>query len=538
MADKCLLWVGAALPWTFVGLYIVRRGREREYFASFTNAAFSQKIVEPFYLITCATFTLLFLWALFVRKRPGEHRLLVHAICQACAVHSALVVYFTGTLTSSLWIAVVGGLMVGLVVFGLGPMIAASVTVCSITFVTGLGSALGYLPYAPWLSSLPFSDGVLRIPTAGAVLLLHVILGLLVMLAAMSVYVISEWRKREGQVVEFSELLKKMFGRYLSPEVMNSLIQNPEALELGGQRRRVTILMTDLRGFTAMAERMEPERFVHMLNAYYEVMVETIEKFQGTVNEIIGDALLVIFGAPQEMPDRAKRAVACAIAMQNAMGKINEKNRSEGLPELEMGIGLNEAEVIVGNIGSTRRSKFTVIGSGVNLASRIESYSVGGQVLVSQSVADACGGILRIDGRQDVLPKGSQNPLTIYEVGGIGGDYQSVLERQADELQKPHRLLRFRLTPLDGKHVGESVGESEVLGLSGRGARLRESVSAMEAGANVKLNLLGVPPQLARLDFYAKILSKPEGDGSMPIRFTAVPSEVAAYFEGLMERGS
>jgi len=120
------------------------------------------------------------------------------------------------------------------------------------------------------------------------------------------------------KLAELAALLKKMFGRYLSTEIMNSLIENPSALELGGERRRVTIMMTDLRGFTALSERLEPEQVVQMLNAYFEVMVEVVPKYNGSINEIIGDALLVIFGAPQEMPDRTQRAIACAIDMQNA----------------------------------------------------------------------------------------------------------------------------------------------------------------------------------------------------------------------------
>src|SRR5262245_2316922 len=175
---------------------------------------------------------------------------------------------------------------------------------------------------------------------------------------------------------EMAGLLRRMFRRYLSPEVMNALIENPASLELGGEKRRVTIMMTDLRGFTATAERLPPEQVVHLLNGYLEVMVEVIVKHQGTINEIIGDALLVFFGAPRDMPDRAQRAVACAIEMQNAMTRVNERNRAAGLPELEMGIGLNDAEVVVGNIGTSHRSKYAAVGSGVNMTSRIESYTV------------------------------------------------------------------------------------------------------------------------------------------------------------------
>ncbi len=190
-----------------------------------------------------------------------------------------------------------------------------------------------------------------------------------------------------------AEFLKDMFGRYLSEEVTSTLLENPDMVKLGGEKRRVTIMMSDLRGFTALAERLEPEQVVQILNAYFEVMVDVLLKYNATINEIIGDALLVLFGAPQEMPDRAERAIACAIEMQNAMARVNEHNRSQGLPEIEMGIGLNDEEVIVGNIGSSKRSKYGVVGSGVNMTSRIESYSVGGQILISDSVRKEAGDI-------------------------------------------------------------------------------------------------------------------------------------------------
>ncbi len=212
---------------------------------------------------------------------------------------------------------------------------------------------------------------------------------------------------------EEKKFVKDIFGRYLSTEVMKSLIENPSALELGGEKRTVTIMMTDLRGFTAMSERLKPEQVVQMLNTYFEVIVDVVLKYNGTINEIIGDALLVIFGAPQEMSDRTQKSIACAIEMQNVMAEVNEENRAQGLPELEMGIGINETEVIVGNIGSSKRSKYSVVGSGVNMTSRIESYTVGGQILISDSARQAAGEVLRIDAQRDVLPKGAETPLRI-----------------------------------------------------------------------------------------------------------------------------
>ena len=176
-----------------------------------------------------------------------------------------------------------------------------------------------------------------------------------------------ELRIARREATELSEFLKKMFGRYLSREVMESLLEDPAALELGGERRNVTIMITDLRGFTAVTESLEPEQVVRMLNNYFEVMVEVIHQYHGTINEIVGDSLLVIFGAPQEVPDRAQKAIACAIAMQNAMVQVNRENCALGLPELEMGIALHDTEVIVGNIGSSKRIKYSVVGSGVNI---------------------------------------------------------------------------------------------------------------------------------------------------------------------------
>ena len=337
------------------------------------------------------------------------------------------------------------------------------------------------------------------------------------------------------KLAEMAALLKKMFGRYLSTEVMNSLIEDPSTLELGGERRSVTIMMTDLRGFTALSERLEPEQVVEMLNAYFEVMVEVVLKYNGTINEIIGDALLIIFGAPQEMSDRSQQAIACAIEMQNAMAEVNEQNRAQGLPELEMGIGLNETEVIVGNIGSTKRSKYAVVGSGVNMTSRIESYTVGGQILISESVRQEAGEVLRIDTQRDVLPKGSETPLRIYEVGGIAGRFNLALEEKEPTLVTLARQIPLRYTVLEGKDVGKK-------GLQGSVARLSKNCAEITLGApveimtNLKMNLRDVDQKLAAKDFYGKVTGRSGEKGfTHMVRFTSVPPEVDAYFQALLQ---
>jgi adenylate cyclase len=356
---------------------------------------------------------------------------------------------------------------------------------------------------------------------------------------ALSNFRASKLLEQSSQELEKSlALLKTMFGRYLSTEVMASLIKNPSALELGGEKRSVTIMMTDLRGFTALSEQLDPEQVVHILNSYFEVMVEVVLKFQGTINEIIGDALLIIFGAPQEMPDRSQRAIACAIKMQNAMAEVNEQNLAQGLPELEMGIGLNETEVIVGNIGSSKRSKYTVVGSGVNMTSRIESYSVGGQILISESVRHEAGEILRIDAQREVRPKGAETPLKIYEVGGIAGPYNLALEGKAPAIVTLTRQIPLKCSVLKGKAVGKSELEGSLVRLSRKCAEivLDPPVAML---TNLKMNLGDVYESLAIKAFYGKVIEQPTNNKQTHmVRFTSVPPEVDAYFQSHLQHAA
>ena len=348
------------------------------------------------------------------------------------------------------------------------------------------------------------------------------------------------WGKVLISVHDLSErmhavFLKDMFGRYLSEELTNTLLENPDLLNLGGEKRSVTIMMSDLRGFTSLAERLEPEQVVQILNTYFEIMVEVLLKYNGTINEIIGDALLVIFGAPQQMPDRAERAIACAIEMQNAMAEVNAQNRLQGLPEIEMGIGLNEDEVIVGNIGSSKRSKYGVVGSGVNMTSRIESYSVGGQILISDSVRKQAGEMLRIDQQREVIPKGAEMPLKIYEVGGIGAPYNLALEKQHTLLVALERSVPLCYTTLDGKNVGKEQLKGFVISLSKNDAKIKLK-EPLELLTNIKMNLKDVSEELASRDFYGKVM---ESAGNDPcyyiVRFTSASPEIAAYFQALRQ---
>lgn len=236
-------------------------------------------------------------------------------------------------------------------------------------------------------------------------------------------FVAWEVRKRMERALELQEQrnwVVGVFGRYVTDEVVEVLLNSPDGLKLGGEKRRVTIMMTDLRGFSSLSSRLPPESVMAMLNHYLGAMTEVVVEYGGTIDEFIGDAILVIFGAPVDRPDHADRAVACALAMQREMEQVNRWNQERGLPPIEMGVGINTGEVVVGNIGSEKRGKFGVVGTEVNMAARIESCTVGGQILVSESTLAALQGAVETAGTLEVQPKGSVRPVVLHDVVGLG----------------------------------------------------------------------------------------------------------------------
>jgi class 3 adenylate cyclase len=343
---------------------------------------------------------------------------------------------------------------------------------------------------------------------------------------------IRQQRKFTAKEKDVAEFLRKMFGRYLSENVMNTMIESPDAIRLGGEKRRVTILISDLRGFTPLSERLGPEQVMALLNRYFDVMMRICKAYHGTIHDIVGDSLLVSFGAFLEVKDHAQAAVACAIEMQNAMQVVNEENIREGLPQLEMGIGLNTAEVVVGNIGTEERAKFGVVGSGVNMASRIESYTVGGQILIADSVRREAGEVLRIDERMEIRPKGAEAPLTVYDVGGISGQYNLALKGKEPLMVTLLKPIPLRYTSLDGKHVDK---KGLMVRLSGKSAEI-ELDDPIDLMTDFKMKLQDVSMELAARDFYGKVIAHiGEKKRIGVIRFTSVPPEVGGYFQALIQ---
>jgi adenylate cyclase len=323
--------------------------------------------------------------------------------------------------------------------------------------------------------------------------------------------------------------MRQTFGRYLTDEVVASLLETPEGLQLGGEKRKVTILMSDLRGFSALSERVPSEIAMTVINFYLEVMTEVISQYQGTINEIMGDGILVMFGAPIAREDDSQRAIACAIAMQLAMDRVHGHNQQMNLQSLEMGIGINTGEVLVGNIGSKKRAKYTVMGSPVNLAARIESFTVGGQILVSKDTLEDAGSIVRVDEKLQIQPKGFQEPITVYEIGGIGGKFSLYLPKAEEMLVTLSQEIPVQYTVLKGKHLGEKVFQGKLVRLSAHTAEIRGEYP-VELLSNLKINLLSGTEKARGLgDIYAKVVQlSADGSTNFHIAFTGIPPEVAA----------
>jgi len=340
---------------------------------------------------------------------------------------------------------------------------------------------------------------------------------------------------KNDELARINAIVRNAFGRYVSEEVVASILETPEGLEIGGEERELTILMSDLRGFTALTEQLPPHDVIAALNVYLEAMVDVIARFDGTIDEIIGDAILVMFGAPVARADHAERAVACGLAMQCAMDSVNARLQASGGPELEMGIGVHTGRVIVGNIGSERRTKYAAVGANVNLAGRIESYTTGGQLLVSESTRDAIRAPLEVAHTFMVEPKGSARRITLFEVTGIGAPHDLALPASRSVLHPLAIPVPVQCLLIEDKAVGRVAHEGTLVSCSMRDGELITAVPLV-ALSNVKLLVVGKPEEGAdgapAGEIYAKVTRAGDG-GAQPsrLRFTSISPDLRSWLQ-------
>jgi adenylate cyclase len=214
--------------------------------------------------------------------------------------------------------------------------------------------------------------------------------------------------------------MKKLFGQFVSRDVFDQLVADPSRARLGGHRRQMTVLFSDIRGFTTLSEQGQPEEIVGMLNEYFTRMVEIVFRHQGTVDKFVGDMVMALFGAPLDDPQHAEHAVEAALDMSDALLELNRHWQAQGRDALDIGIGINTGPMIAGNIGSEAIMSYTVIGDAVNLGSRLESLNkqYGTRIIISETTRAALGGRYLFRPLGDVVVKGKTQPVAIYELTG------------------------------------------------------------------------------------------------------------------------
>jgi adenylate cyclase len=213
-------------------------------------------------------------------------------------------------------------------------------------------------------------------------------------------------------------LIKKVFSRYVSKDVFDQLVANPSLAELGGARRHMTVLFSDIRGFTTMSEKGTPEDVVAQLNHLFTRMVGVVFHHHGTVDKFVGDMVMALYGAPLDDEDHADHAVQTALAMIGALQQMNVEWQSQGKPTLDIGIGINTGDMVAGNIGSDTIMSYTVIGDAVNLGARLESLNkeYGTRIIISEFTRARLKGQYDIHPLGDVVVKGKSQPVAIFEV--------------------------------------------------------------------------------------------------------------------------
>lgn len=304
----------------------------------------------------------------------------------------------------------------------------------------------GYLWFSQWMM---VENGIWLTTTYQ---LLEIIGGFLVILI---IKYMSEERKRKQ--------IKGAFQFYLNPQVVEEVLKDPSKLKLGGEKRELSILFSDVRGFTTISEALSPEELSNLLNEYLTPMTDIVFKYEGTLDKYIGDALMAIFGAPLRYPDNGHAWRACHVAL-DMIDKLHELQpawRARGLPEVDVGIGVNSGEVSVGNMGSTQRFDYTVMGDAVNLASRVEGINKNYKtnIVITEFTLREAAHKVYVRELDAVKVKGKDRPVTIYELLG---------KEPIPELIKPMDLFAVGLAEYRARKFHEAIKTfNEVMRLRG-----------------------------------------------------------------------
>jgi adenylate cyclase len=212
--------------------------------------------------------------------------------------------------------------------------------------------------------------------------------------------------------------IRGMFQKYVSPDVVDKLIEDPTRLRLGGEKRYLSVLFSDIRGFTSISEKLVPEELLNQLNQYLSAMTAVVLRNGGMLDKYVGDAIMAVFGAPMELENHALAACKTALEMIGELRSLQEGWKNESKPTLDIGIGIHTGEMVIGNVGSTKRMDYTVIGDNVNLASRLEGVNkeFGTHIIISNSTYEMVKGHITVRGLGEITVKGKEKQVAVYEL--------------------------------------------------------------------------------------------------------------------------
>ena len=218
--------------------------------------------------------------------------------------------------------------------------------------------------------------------------------------------------------------IRKMFSSYVSKRIVDELIRDPSKAKLGGERKEITVLFSDIRGFTSFSEKHQPEEVVSLLNEYLGAMTEIVFEHEGTLDKFVGDAIMALWGAPVGQPDHAERACRCALDMIKKLKELQEKWTAEGKYAIDIGIGINTGDMVVGNMGAEgKKMDYTVIGDNVNLGARLEGLTrqYNNHIIISEFTYEQVKQVVQVNELGSVTVKVKQKPVVIYDLVGVKG---------------------------------------------------------------------------------------------------------------------
>ena len=340
----------------------------------------------------------------------------------------------------------------------------------------------------------------------------------------------AEMTRLAAEVELRNRFIRETFGRYLTDEVVDSLLESPLGLKIGGEKRKVTMLMADLRGFTSLSERLDPKEVVALLNRYLARMVAIIKKYGGTIEQYIGDAIFVLFGAPTWKEDDAQRAVACAVEMQLAMAPSTRTTRARGCLRSRWESGFTPDR---SSQATSARPSGCSMGSSAPTSISPSAYRRArreGRFLISETTRREVGGILRLGRHMEVKVKGVEQAVALAEVHGLGGSHKLSLLHAHDAVAPLKSPIPVRCSIVEDGRIADEEINGALTKLSSKRAELRLD-KTVPGLADLKMQIVGDAAREVSEPAYCKVEGAlPGGDGLLSVRFTSLPPR----FETLM----